>query len=211
MSEPFQNRRKTVSALKAIWGVLAALLVAALLSSGSLVSLAERQEFGTTRDIALPIARGFDRFSSFLSLDRPANALDSALNEDETTFDVESLIAIGQTQTTAPSEAVDQPSASPEQPDAPVETLSTTQPETSEPLATDPPSTGPTTTEPPTTQTPTPQTLPQQHRPQPQQQNLQPQQHNRQPPQHNRQPQQRQLQAGRPFPKTAGKPRKTIL
>lgn len=156
MSEPFQNRRKTVSALKAIWGVLAALLVAALLSSGSLVSLAERQEFGTTRDIALPIARGFDRFSSFLSLDRPANALDSALNEDETTFDVESLIAIGQTQTTAPSEAVDQPSATPEQPDAPVETLSTTQPETSEPLATDPPSTGPTTTEPPTTQTPTP-------------------------------------------------------
>lgn len=72
--------------------------MAALLSSGSLVGLAERQEFGTTRDIALPIAEGFDRFSSFLSLDRPANALSSALDDDQTNYDVDALIAVGQQQ-----------------------------------------------------------------------------------------------------------------
>ncbi len=78
--------------------VLFGLLVAALLSSGSLVGLAERQDFGTTRDIVLPVAEGFDRFSSFLSLDRPANALSSALDDDQADYDVDALIAIGRQQ-----------------------------------------------------------------------------------------------------------------
>lgn len=78
--------------------VIFGLLAAALLSSGSLVGLAERQDFGTTRDIVLPVAEGFDRFSSFLGLDRPANALGAALDDDHTSYDVDALIAAGRQQ-----------------------------------------------------------------------------------------------------------------
>ena len=73
--------------------MLVGLAVAALLSSESLVGLAERQPVGTSRDIALSAARNLHRASSFLSLDRPANALRSALGKDETTYDVAAIIA----------------------------------------------------------------------------------------------------------------------
>ncbi len=134
-----QNPRRTVSASQAIWGVLAGLLIAALFSSGSLVDLAERQEFGTTRDVALSAARGFDRFSSFFSLDRPASALSAVFDENETTYDVESLIAIGREQPNVaePNRAPDNP------PDA---TTPSTEP-------TIPPSEPTTNTLPPTTTT----------------------------------------------------------
>ena len=76
--------------------MLVGLAVAALLSSESLVGLAERQPVGTGRDVALSAARNLHRASSFLSLDRPASALRSALDKDETTYDVAALIASGQ-------------------------------------------------------------------------------------------------------------------
>ena len=79
--------------------MLIGLAVAALLSSESLVGLAERQPVGTSRDVALPAARNLHRVSSFLSLDRPASALRSALGKDETTYDVAALIASGQNET----------------------------------------------------------------------------------------------------------------
>ena len=69
-----------------------------MLSSESLVGLAERQPVGTSRDVALSAARNLHRASSFLSLDRPASALRSALDKDETTYDVAALIASGQGQ-----------------------------------------------------------------------------------------------------------------
>ena len=73
--------------------MLVGLAVAALLSSESLVGLAEQQPVGTSRDVALSAARNLHRASSFLSLDRPASALRSALDKDETTYDVAALIA----------------------------------------------------------------------------------------------------------------------
>ena len=88
--------RRHISAVKAVIAMLIGLAVAALLSSESLVGLAERQPVGTGRDVALSAARNLHRASSFLSLDRPASALRSALDKDETTYDVAALIASGQ-------------------------------------------------------------------------------------------------------------------
>ena len=85
--------------------MLIGLAVAALLSSESLVGLAERQPVGTGRDVALSAARNLHRTSSFLSLDRPASALRSALGKDETTYDVAALIASGQGETETDQDA----------------------------------------------------------------------------------------------------------
>lgn len=95
---PPPHRRHTTAA-KAVIAMLVGLAVAALLSSESLVGLAERQPVGTGRDVALSAARNLHRTSSFLSLDRPASALRSALGKDETTYDVAALIASGQSET----------------------------------------------------------------------------------------------------------------
>ena len=89
---PPPHRRHTTAA-KAVIAMLVGLAVAALLSSENLVGLAERQPVGTGRDVALSAARNLHRASSFLSLDRPASALRSALDKDETTYDVAALIA----------------------------------------------------------------------------------------------------------------------
>jgi len=90
------SHRRHTSAAKAVIAMLVGLAVAALLSSESLVGLAERQPVGTGRDVALSAARNLHRASSFLSLDRPASALRSALGKDETTYDVAAPIASGQ-------------------------------------------------------------------------------------------------------------------
>lgn len=91
--------RRHTTAAKAVIAMLIGLAMAALLSSESLVGLAERQPVGTGRDVALSAARNLHRASSFLSLDRPASALRSALDKDETTYDVAALIASGQGET----------------------------------------------------------------------------------------------------------------
>lgn len=59
----------------AVLAVLGCLLLAALLTSDKLVSIAERQEFGGARDRNLALAEGVDRVANFLSLNRPYDAI----------------------------------------------------------------------------------------------------------------------------------------
>ena len=73
--------------------VIVALGVGALLSSGALVGLAERQPLGTQRDVALGAANVADRVAHLLSLNRPAAELAAALDGTEEVYDVEALIA----------------------------------------------------------------------------------------------------------------------
>ncbi len=80
--------------------MLVALGMGALLSSGSLVGLAERQPLGTQRDVVLGTAEVVDRLAHFLSLNRPADRLAVALDHEEQVYDVEALIARARTTTT---------------------------------------------------------------------------------------------------------------
>lgn len=73
--------------------MLAALGAGALLSSGALVGLAERQPLGTQRDIALGAADAADRVAHALSFDRPAAELAAAFEDEQQVYDVEALIA----------------------------------------------------------------------------------------------------------------------
>lgn len=61
----------TTSAGRAIGTVLVALVLAALLCADALVQVAERQPFGTTRDVALSITRTIRSVSEATGLDRP--------------------------------------------------------------------------------------------------------------------------------------------
>ena len=84
------------------------LVVFCLLSSGSLVKTARGQSDGLGRTITLGMARGIDRVSNFLSLNRPLDwvneALDRTDNEPEVLFPPTTLPAApaGTTTTTAP-------------------------------------------------------------------------------------------------------------
>lgn len=93
--------RRWATADQGLAAVLVAYLVAALLGSDSLVGLAERQQLGWQRDVALSAAHGFDRFSDALSLDRPARWAHRALGHEVDQIDVDSLIQ-PVTTTTAP-------------------------------------------------------------------------------------------------------------
>ena len=108
--------RRNFNSRQTIVAVLLGLVVAALLASGSLVGLAERQKIGATRDLALPAARGIDRVSSFLSLDRPASVLSAVFDEPETSYDIDTLIAVGRNQTTPTSTEPPEPTSSPSVP-----------------------------------------------------------------------------------------------
>jgi hypothetical protein len=61
----------TTSAGRAIGTVLVALVLAALLCADALVQIAERQPFGTTRDVALSVTRTIQSVSEATRLDRP--------------------------------------------------------------------------------------------------------------------------------------------
>jgi hypothetical protein len=61
----------TTSAGRAIGTVLVALVLAALLCADALVQVAERQPFGTTRDVALSVTRTIRSVSEATRLDRP--------------------------------------------------------------------------------------------------------------------------------------------
>ena len=108
--------------------VLVALGIGALLGSGALVGLAERQPLGTQRDVALGTAKVADRLAHGLSLNRPAERLAEALDGEEQVYDVEALIA--RARATAPGAAeppqppplaeepqVDEPAPPPTEPD----------------------------------------------------------------------------------------------
>ncbi len=78
--EPETTGRRLFSRRGVLIGSLLGLALGALLSSGALVGLAERQEVGTTRTVALGAANILDRVANFLSLNRPADALSDALD-----------------------------------------------------------------------------------------------------------------------------------
>ena len=109
--------------------VLVALGVGALLGSGALVGLAERQPLGTQRDVALGAAKVTDRLAHGLSLNRPAERLAEALDGEEQVYDVEELIARARatTPTTEPPQPppaaedpeVDEPAPPPDEPAPP--------------------------------------------------------------------------------------------
>jgi len=64
-------RQRTSDSRSAVVAALTCLLLAALLTSGKIVEIAERQEFGDTRDRQLAVAERVDRVANFLSLNRP--------------------------------------------------------------------------------------------------------------------------------------------
>lgn len=68
-------RQRTADVRSAVIGVLSCLLLAALLTSGKIVEIAERQDFGPARDRQLALAEGLDRVANFLSLNRPYDAI----------------------------------------------------------------------------------------------------------------------------------------
>ncbi|MEZ5244324.1 MAG: DUF459 domain-containing protein [Acidimicrobiales bacterium] len=64
-------RQRTSDSRSAVIAALTCLLLATLLTSGKIVEIAARQEFGETRDRQLDVAQGIDRVANFLSLNRP--------------------------------------------------------------------------------------------------------------------------------------------
>lgn len=64
-------RQRTSDARSAVVAALTCLLLATLLTSAKIVEIAERQEFGDTRDRQLAVAERIDRVANFLSLNRP--------------------------------------------------------------------------------------------------------------------------------------------
>lgn len=67
---------------------LVALVSFCLLASGSLVKSASGQDEGAGRTVALGIAKGIDRVSNLLSLNRPLDWINSALDRPDTEPDV---------------------------------------------------------------------------------------------------------------------------
>jgi lysophospholipase L1-like esterase len=64
-------RQRTADARSAVIAALTCLLLAMLLTSAKIVEIAERQEFGDTRDRQVAVAERIDRVANFLSLNRP--------------------------------------------------------------------------------------------------------------------------------------------
>ena len=66
---------RTTPVRRIVPAVLGCLLLALLLTSGKVVEIAERQEFGDARDRNLAVAEGIDRVANFLALNRPYDAI----------------------------------------------------------------------------------------------------------------------------------------
>jgi len=62
---------RTVDVRSSVIAALSCLLLAALLTSGKIVEIAERQELGDTRDRQLAVAERLDQVANFFSLNRP--------------------------------------------------------------------------------------------------------------------------------------------
>ncbi len=68
---------RTAAIPSAVIAALSCLLLAALLTSGKIVEIAQRQEFGEARDRQLAVAEGLDRVANLLSLNRPYDTIRS--------------------------------------------------------------------------------------------------------------------------------------
>src|SRR3954452_423478 len=80
---PAEDRRGTMPAGRAIAALLLALLAASLLGADSMERVAERQPYGTTRDVALFITKPLRSVSHALLLDRPREWIADVANRDE--------------------------------------------------------------------------------------------------------------------------------
>ncbi len=103
-SGPPPDRRPPLRPRQVLLATFVALGVGALLSSGALVGLAERQPVDSQRDVALGAAKATDRVAHALSLNRPAERLASALEGEQEVYDVEALLANARVGTTPPTE-----------------------------------------------------------------------------------------------------------
>ena len=115
-SGPPPDRRPPLRPRQIVVATLVALGVGALLGSGALVGLAERQPLGTQRDVALGAAKVADRVAHGLSFNRPAESLATALDGEEEVYDVEALIA--RARATAARVSEPQPPPAAEEPDS---------------------------------------------------------------------------------------------
>ncbi len=96
---------RTAAISPVVIATLTCLLLAALLTSGKIVEIAERQEFGPTRDRQLAFAESLDRAANFLSLNRPYDAIRSIRGAGEDVGErVDNIedVAASTTTTTAP-------------------------------------------------------------------------------------------------------------
>jgi uncharacterized protein len=73
------RKRRPYRSDQTVGAALLALLVAALLGSQSLVSLATQQPYGTNRTVLLGMARGVDRMAHVFALDRPARLVNEIM------------------------------------------------------------------------------------------------------------------------------------
>lgn len=100
----FRIERAGASGVNRVFGgLVVCLIVTALLSSGRLVAMAERQEFGAERDRWLAAAEAVDSVASGLALNKPAEALEAALDRDD---GEPSEIVLGELAAAAPTTTV---------------------------------------------------------------------------------------------------------
>ena len=76
-------RDRTAAIPSAVVSALTCLLLAALLTSGKILEIAERQPLGSTRDRQVSMAEGLDRVANFLSLNRPYDWIQDLRNAGE--------------------------------------------------------------------------------------------------------------------------------
>lgn len=147
---PEAGTHREASATMTLAGLALCLLIAALLSSGRLLTIAERQEFSDSRDRWINAAEVLDDSASAVGLDIGANAIERALH-DEASSDV----VLG-------DQAASQQPGTSSTMEAPATSLTTMGPQlpvTTAPGA-QPPTTPSTTAQPTTTTAPTTTTTP---------------------------------------------------
>ena len=122
-SGPPPDRRPPLRPRRILLAAFVALGVGALLGSGALVGLAERQPVGTQRDVALGAANVTDRVAHLLSLNRPAERLAAAVDGEQEVYDVEALLARARARVPTPQVAGDDGTATgePTDPSEPIQ------------------------------------------------------------------------------------------
>lgn len=142
----FRTDRAGASGVARVFGgLLICLFVTALLSSGRLVSMAERQSFGPSRDRWLSAAQTVDGAAATLWLDRPARAIEQTLGRSSGNEPIE--VVLGELATApVPSSTTTEPTGKPNP--APAQSTATDNAEV--PSTPVPPTTVPTTISPTT-------------------------------------------------------------
>ncbi|MDG1411549.1 MAG: DUF459 domain-containing protein [Acidimicrobiales bacterium] len=94
---------RTIGVRRSVIATLSCLLLTALLTSGKIVEIAERQELGEARDRHVVMAKGLDQVANFLSLNRPYDlVLDIRGAGDDVGERIDDLSALVVSTTTLP-------------------------------------------------------------------------------------------------------------